>query len=209
MMFTRIKRRFFAPIGVRRLDRLAAMLEAIPPEVEEAHFHMRFWAVHNGTGRISAMPTTVQQVQKIEQLDLLDCGMAACAMGWAASTKWFNERGLVWGLYCGEFVPCVKIDESTPEHLRIHQHRMDGKPYEERYLIGFEAAQAFFGISEDDADALFSVDDYPARRESGDRFPGVESSVPTVPAKVVARAVRACADHYYAGKTNWIWTRGD
>lgn len=63
------------------------------------------------------------------------CGFAACACGHAGLDKWFRQRGF-------------KVELSV----------IDGNYYQEltyKGEIGFEAAQAFFGLSEQEAEHLF------------------------------------------------------
>lgn len=86
----------------------------------------------------------VEILDRVEQhefnIDVWDCGTAACAVGWAARDWWFNERGLKLVEVCA--YSCVS---------------------EPRYgsLRGFPAVAAFLGVDTTDVMDWFWSARYP------------------------------------------------
>lgn len=86
-----------------------------------------------------------------DQLDLSDwvCETAACAIGWCAQDKWFNERGLMLASDDYEIYPIYAVDDEEP-------------------FTGFSAVREFLGIikaengQDDLAYWMFDSDSYHA-----------------------------------------------
>ena len=118
--------------GKRRLLKLADLLEADAANKKGIKFNF------NALGRSSTVFWTVDP----EWRPRLDCGTTACAMGLAAVSGAFKRAGLSYELGYGGV-----------NHIQV---TMRGKP-----IYYNEAAQELFGITEREADFLFTpLDQY-------------------------------------------------
>lgn len=124
-----------------RLLRLAGALEADATNPKGIRFDLSYWATtHNGVDTLDYRQAyeSFQPGDKIP----LDCGTAACAMGFAAISGIFAPDGLSY-----EITPCYGL---VPVYQKGTLSEMSG----------FSAAQALFGISYHDALVLFSSERY-------------------------------------------------
>lgn len=70
-------------MNVKKLKTLIAYMEGLPVATRR-HFAMRWWVGHNGNPSVWEHITDPKEVSKGT---LIKCGMAACAMGWAAPSQ--------------------------------------------------------------------------------------------------------------------------
>lgn len=114
-----------SPIAIKRLTILANYLAR-----KRGHFDMNRWLGHRG-GRAMGGIHGIKNDAPLGQTDVIKCGMTACAFGHAATIPYFKRLGLKLMGTRGYFRPI----------------------YDE--LVEFEAAAAFFDITEQQASELF------------------------------------------------------
>jgi hypothetical protein len=126
-------------LSERRLTTLIGFLEALPPQARK-HFDMRWWVSHKGDGERTIGHHGIQTGQEITKKKLLvECGLAACAMGWAAMIPAFKKAGL-------HLAPRKHYGGAT-----ILSPIYEGKE-------NFEAGMKFFDLNDDQANMLFHPD---------------------------------------------------
>lgn len=77
----------------RRIGVLIDFMEELPPE-KAAHFYMGSWVTHHENSWTVDGQHGVKAGEEIKESSLVECGMAACAFGWAAMIPEFREAGL-------------------------------------------------------------------------------------------------------------------
>lgn len=131
--------------AARDLTKLGEFLVALPPR----RFNITVWAQNGFKGRMN--------VPKEKE-----CGFAACSMGWATKLfrslkleyptadtfdEWHNYYGGTRKEYREEYLPDFYAQADT--EIMIIDH--EGFKH-----LGFEAAEVFFGITQDETRYLFS-----------------------------------------------------
>jgi hypothetical protein len=128
-----------------RVDRLLELIDVLRdlPNHNDRHLRMSGWAVYH---------TDPNEPE---------CGTAACALGWGAMHKPFRDAGLI--MVSNSMTPKLR-ERRASEGMRLElpwetePHLLsDAVPYY-RGHTGFDAAEAFFQLTEVDAITLFGVE---------------------------------------------------
>lgn len=119
-------------MNIKRFSKLIDYMDHLPIESRK-HFDMQWWVGHNGKPDVWEHVPSGDAVSKGT---LIKCGMAACALGWAATCPDFRKAGL-------------KLVKSK------HPEGMDYLQPEYKGMRNLTAAAAFFKITEIQADDLF------------------------------------------------------
>jgi len=119
--------------GRRRLDILIDFMEALPPEAEQ-HFDMIDWVNHKGDSELDGAHGLEPGSVIDDSTVLVQCGMAACALGWGAVCPALRQEGLR-----------LEINNAGFAHPIFREYR------------NFDAAAKFFEISHGQAECLFSI----------------------------------------------------
>lgn len=117
---------------VERLLRLADKLEGKGPYEKYGpipHEHFDIRSFYNFPRELYLASEHVQNISEYK------CGTSACAVGWATLDPWFNEKGL----------------QSAYSQSDIYLIKFDG-------LYDWRAIEEFFGLDEDEAEDLFTLD---------------------------------------------------
>lgn len=122
-------------LAVRRLTKLADYMQRLPAP-KARHFEMYEWFTHKeeeiGLSNIVKGVHGIQTAADVRRAVPIECGMAACAFGWATMMPAFKKAGLT-----------VILDGPTAYPSFRGQR-------------AFDAASAFFHIGKTQAEALFN-----------------------------------------------------
>lgn len=125
-------------MNVDRLNKLANLLDTVPPE----KFDLNYWGL---VSKVARVPNTLD-ISKDE------CGTVACACGWACTIPEFREAGLYLGRTAMLSYSSEYVLKYTTTSLTV--------PVGKVTYQGIPAAARFFAISEDQAEDLFYSSSY-------------------------------------------------
>lgn len=125
----------------KRLKYLADFLRLLDP----VRLDMRAWASHRGVDALEDLSHPVKKGQRLKVADLVQCNMAACALGWAASLDVFRKEGLM--------LKVADLDAEEEDDRLCAQPMYKG-------MSGYDAAQKFFGLSWDQTHDVFDFGRY-------------------------------------------------
>src|SRR5882672_8661582 len=83
-------------LTVRRLTKLADYMEKLPAP-KARHFEMYEWFTHKDDAGLSSVLKGVHGIENADDVRRavpIECGMAACAFGWATLVPAFKKAGL-------------------------------------------------------------------------------------------------------------------
>ena len=119
-------------LAARRLTKLADYMET----VKNSRFDMREWVAHKGDSYRLDNHHSIKTASDIPMV-MAECGMSACALGYAAMIPSFRRAGLTLELGgVGEAYPVTPSGRT-----------------------GFNAASEFFNITHHQSEVLFDVDE--------------------------------------------------
>lgn len=144
-------------MNIERLTKLAELLDTVPPD----RFNMDYWglAPHGD----------------LEDLNIAECGTAACALGWACSIPEFRAAGL----RLRKIGTSIRYDHFSPE-IKI---RSEAYPALEVAHEAFHAGAKFFDITLEQSEWLFLPREYEPPGYDQDEDPPIIIT----PADVAAR----------------------
>lgn len=115
-------------LAKRRLTKLIVFMEKLPRKAA-AHFDMTSWCDHKGDDHEH------DGKKVLTRKDLFNCGMTACAGGWAATMPYFQRLGL----------------RLEPHELRIKGYlALGGGMLSETFAISYDQACELFGSDQED-----------------------------------------------------------
>ena len=116
-------------MNIERLTKLAELLDTVPPD----RFNMDYWGLTPRGGP--------------EELNIVECGTSACALGWACSIPEFRAAGL----RLRKHSTSIRYDHFSPEF----KARSEAYPAMEVIKEAFLAGAAFFDITLEESEWLF------------------------------------------------------